>query len=189
MAIPIHPQPFPGDPERLRWIIPAGVLTVTGPLATVPAPLTALLTDGTLAEIAMEPTAVITRLGRGRKWPADGPRVRTAIHAALAEPTGWTPEQGADDRGTDALLQAMVQDLLDGAVGQFARSHGGGIQLVHVHDGVVTVRLVGACHGCPAARVTLRQRLERDLRRRCPALRAVVDASTVIAPTGSAARP
>jgi Fe-S cluster biogenesis protein NfuA len=73
-------------------------------------------------------------------------------------------------------LSAMVRDLLAGAVGQFARSHGGAIDLVRVHDDVVTVRLTGACHGCPAARITLHQRLERELRRRYPALLAVVDA-------------
>jgi len=62
--IPIHPQAYPGDPDRLRWVIPAGVLHCTGRLAAVPPPLDALLSDGTLAEIVAEPTAVVARLGR-----------------------------------------------------------------------------------------------------------------------------
>ncbi|TNH28500.1 NifU family protein [Micromonospora orduensis] len=176
--IPVHPQPYPGHPDRLRWIVPAGVLTVVGPLAAVPAPLAALLTDGTLAEIVVEPTAVVTGLGPGHHWPIDGSRVRTAIHAALDEPAGWIPAHDTGDNGLDAVLFTLARDLLDGTVGQFARSHGGRIELVGVHDGVVTVRLTGACHGCPAARITLHQRLERELRRRYPALRAVVDASS-----------
>ncbi|MEU3983781.1 NifU family protein [Streptomyces sp. NPDC026672] len=50
-------------------------------------------------------------------------------------------------------------------MGDLARSHGGTIELVDVCDGVVSVRLRGACHGCPAAWFTLHQRLERLLRR------------------------
>jgi NFU1 iron-sulfur cluster scaffold homolog, mitochondrial len=185
-VIPVHPQPYPGDPDRLRWVVPAGVPIVIGPLAAVPAPLAALLTDGTLTEVVTEPAAVVTRLGAGRGWRTAGSRVRTALHAALDDPAGWIPAHDTGDNGPDAVLSALARDLLDGTVGQFVRSHGGGIELVGVHDGVVTVRLTGACHGCPAARITLHQRLERELRRRYPALRAVVDASsTTTAPSAS----
>ncbi|MEV6923643.1 NifU family protein [Dactylosporangium sp. NPDC051485] len=174
--VPMHPQACPGDPDRLRWIIPAGTLSVTGALAAVPAPLAVLLADGTLAEVVAEPAAVVTRLGRGRSWSAEGPRVRTALHGALDEPTGWIAAHGPQGQGPgpDALLYAMAQQLLDGAAGQFARSHGGAIELLHVRDGVVTVRLGGACHGCLGAGRTLHQRLELQLRRRCPGVRAVV---------------
>ncbi|MCU7729084.1 NifU family protein [Actinoplanes sp. KI2] len=173
MTVALHPQACPGEPDRLRWIVPAGTLTVTGVAVAVPDPLAALLADGTLAEIAVEPSAVLTRLGPGRGWAVDGPRVRTALHAALERSDAWAVAPTLD-RGFDALLAAEVRKLLDGAAGEFARSHGGGIELLDVHDGVVTVRLAGACHGCPAARITLHQRLERELRRRCPAVRAVV---------------
>jgi Fe-S cluster biogenesis protein NfuA len=44
----------------------------------------------------------------------------------------------------------MLRELRDGAVGQFTRSHGGGIGLVRVYDGVVIVLLDGACHRYPA---------------------------------------
>ena len=172
--VPVHPQRCPDDPEQLRWIIPGGVLSTTGVPAAVPAPLAALLADATLAEILVEPAAVVTRLGPGRNWLTEGARVRTAIHAALDDPTGWIPANGVRQHDDEAL-RATARQLLDGPVGRFARSHGGGIELVDVRDGVVTVRLAGACRACPAARVTLHQRLERQLRQRYPALRAVDD--------------
>jgi Fe-S cluster biogenesis protein NfuA len=175
--VPIHPQTYPGDPNRLRWIVPASLLGVVGPVRCVPPSLAALLADGTLAEIMVEPAGVVTRLGSGRDWAAAGPRVRVALHAALAEPADWTVASDVDDQAADASLHAMVRQLLDGAAGQFARSHGGSIELVGVRDGIVTVRLGGACHGCPAARLTLHQRLERHLRQQCPTLRAVFDIS------------
>ncbi|WP_416979797.1 NifU family protein [Streptomyces sp. T028] len=185
MTVPLHPQRIPGRPDRLRWVIPAGILTGTGTgtgtltatgtgaLAEVPAPLAALLADGTLARIEVEGAAVVTRLGPGRAWPEEGARVRSALHAALDEPAGWIPASGSDHRGDDALLQDVACEVLAGEVGDFARSHGGSIDLVDVRDGVVTVRLGGACGGCPASWFTLHQRLEGHLRRRHPALRGV----------------
>ncbi|GAA0904851.1 NifU family protein [Streptomyces thermoalcalitolerans] len=176
--VPIHPQRVPGEPGTLRWIVPAGILPGTGPPARVPAPLAALLADGTLDRITMEPAAVVTRLGAGRSWAQDGASVRTALHAALADPAGWVPAAGPDRFDDDALLYAAAREVLAGAVGDFARSHGGTIELVGVRDGVVTVRLGGACHGCPASWLTLHQRLERQLRRRHPGPVEVRDAGS-----------
>ena len=175
--IPIHPQPVAGHPEQLRWITPAGILPFTGVAATLPAPLAALRDDGTLAQVRVEPAAIVTTLHAGQQWFRDGARVRTALHAALADPSGWTP---ADIRGEpdDGSLRDAAQELLDGRVGDLARSHGGHIELVEVRDGTVTVTLTGACHGCPAARTTLRQGLEDQLRRDHPQLRAVTADST-----------
>ncbi|GAA1799410.1 hypothetical protein GCM10009682_21270 [Luedemannella flava] len=171
--VPIHPQPCPDQPDRVRWVIPAGWLPCVGPLAACPSPLDALVADGTLVEVAAEPAAVLTRLGPGRSWAVDGPRVRTALHAALDDPAGWHPAAAAT---SDAALAAAAGALLAGAAGRFARSHGGVIDLVDVRDGVVTVRLGGACHGCPAARATLRERLDRQLRRMIPSLHEVREA-------------
>jgi NFU1 iron-sulfur cluster scaffold homolog, mitochondrial len=171
--IPIHPQSCPGHPDRLRWITPPGVPPFSGPVAAAPPPLAALLADGTLADVRLEPAAVETTLGPDRDWARDGARVRTALHAALADRDGWAPAADADGIG-DESLRSAAQDLLAGDLGRFAASHGGDIQLVDVRDGVVTVRLEGACHGCPAAGHTLSRRFEDQLRRRCPQLRAVV---------------
>ncbi|MEU3249791.1 NifU family protein [Streptomyces sp. NPDC006997] len=191
--IPLHPQRIADEPDALRWIIPAGTLSCTGAPADVPAPLAALLADGTLAGIAVEAGAVVTHLGAGRTWATDAAPVRTALHAALADPAGWVSGGGSGgfggsggsqgsggvggSRGSseDALLRGVARDVLAGTVGDFARSHGGRIELVGVDDGVVTVRLGGACHGCPAAWRTLHQRLERELRRHHPGLVGVRD--------------
>ena len=171
--IPMHPQQVPGRCDLLRWIIPAGILTGTGPLAKVPAPLAALQADGTLAQITLEGEAVVTRLGSGRTWTEEGARVRTALHAALDDPAGWITGPGTASHDDDATLFGVAQEVLAGEVGEFARSHGGSIDLVEVRDGIVTVRLGGACHGCPASWFTLHQRLERQLRRRHPGLREI----------------
>jgi len=51
---------------------------------------------------------------------------------------------------------------------------GGNVQLIDVKDGVVTVRLLGACGGCPMATMTLRQGIERKLKEEVPEVKKVV---------------
>lgn len=65
-----------------------------------------------------------------------------------------------DERGRAEAALASVRPL--------ARAHGGEIELVDVEDGVVSVRLHGACHGCPSSTATLRGGLERVLAEKLP---------------------
>ncbi len=51
---------------------------------------------------------------------------------------------------------------------------GGDVQLVDVKDGIVRLRLTGACGGCPMATYTLRQGIERALRQEVPEVKEVI---------------
>lgn len=50
----------------------------------------------------------------------------------------------------------------------FLQQDGGDIELVDIVDGVVTVRLKGACHGCPMAQMTLKNGVEKALKEAVP---------------------
>ncbi len=50
----------------------------------------------------------------------------------------------------------------------------GDVELVDVSDGVVKVRLMGACGGCPMATITLKGGIERVLKENIPEVREVV---------------
>ncbi|MCP4545653.1 MAG: NifU family protein [bacterium] len=52
---------------------------------------------------------------------------------------------------------------------------GGNVDLISVNDdGVVEVKLVGACHGCPAAAMTLKAGIEATLKEQVPEVTNVV---------------
>jgi Fe-S cluster biogenesis protein NfuA len=51
---------------------------------------------------------------------------------------------------------------------------GGDVQLIDVSNGVVTVKLTGACYGCPMATITLRQGIERMLKEQVPEVKEVI---------------
>ncbi len=50
---------------------------------------------------------------------------------------------------------------------------GGDIELVEVNDGIVKVRLTGACKGCPMSQMTLKQGVEKLLMKEVPGLKEV----------------
>jgi Fe-S cluster biogenesis protein NfuA len=54
------------------------------------------------------------------------------------------------------------------------RADGGNVELVNVKDGVVSVRLTGACGGCPMSTMTLKMGIEKVLKEQVPGIKQVV---------------
>ena len=54
------------------------------------------------------------------------------------------------------------------------QADGGDIELVAIEDGVVSVRLVGACGNCPMSSITLKNGVERFIRSKLPEVKEVV---------------
>ena len=54
------------------------------------------------------------------------------------------------------------------------QADGGDVELVDVIEGVVKVRLKGACSGCPMSTMTLKQGIERLLKERLPEVKEVI---------------
>lgn len=190
-VLALHPEAVPGDPATLRWVVPPGRVPVRGRLEQAPGALGDLLRDGTLTAVHCGPAEVSTTLGGGRSWAGEGARVRSALQSALAEPDGWVaqrsaagerpgepgqPEQPGERPGDDAAVRAGVQAVLDGPAGQYVRSHGGSVELADVSDGVVQLRLSGACTHCPISPATLHLQLARRIREQVPGVLDVREA-------------
>jgi Fe-S cluster biogenesis protein NfuA len=69
-------------------------------------------------------------------------------------------------------LEQRVQSALS-EVRPALQMDGGDVELVQVRDGVVEVRLLGACGGCPMATMTLVGFVEERLKLRVPEIRQV----------------
>ena len=54
------------------------------------------------------------------------------------------------------------------------QADGGDVEFVDVNDGVVSVRLTGACSGCPMSTITLQMGIERALKEKIPEIKKVV---------------
>ena len=51
---------------------------------------------------------------------------------------------------------------------------GGNVELIDVNDGVVQVRLTGACAGCAMSTLTLKMGIERILKQEVPEVKEVL---------------
>ena len=71
-------------------------------------------------------------------------------------------------------MKERVQEVLN-KVRPSLQADGGDVELIDVSDdGVVTVQLMGACHGCPMAQMTLKNGIERVLKQEIPEVKEVV---------------
>ena len=64
------------------------------------------------------------------------------------------------EKALEPIKKALAQD-------------GGSIELVSVEDGVVKVRLTGACGCCPMSQMTLKNFVERELKKAVPEIKKV----------------
>jgi Fe-S cluster biogenesis protein NfuA len=62
-------------------------------------------------------------------------------------------------------------------------AHGGGVELLDVTDGVVHLRLEGACNGCPSSALTLTSAVEEAIARAAPDVERI-EADGATAPSG-----
>jgi Fe-S cluster biogenesis protein NfuA len=71
-------------------------------------------------------------------------------------------------------MEEQVQKIIDEQVRPALRMDGGDIELVGIKDNIVSVRLKGACNGCPSAGITLQMGVERILKTEIPEIESVV---------------
>jgi Fe-S cluster biogenesis protein NfuA len=78
-------------------------------------------------------------------------------------------------------LHDRVTGALD-SVRPYLAAHGGGVELLDVADGVVHLRLEGACHGCPSSSLTLRAAVEEAVMKAAPDVERIEADGAVEAP-------
>jgi Fe-S cluster biogenesis protein NfuA len=70
------------------------------------------------------------------------------------------------------VLQEKVEEVLE-KIRAGLKAEGGDIELVDLKDGVVYVRLTGACGTCPMSTLTMRNWVEATLKRELPEIKSV----------------
>jgi Fe-S cluster biogenesis protein NfuA len=71
------------------------------------------------------------------------------------------------------IMREEVQAALDTVRPQL-QADGGDAEIVEItEDGVVKLRLKGACGGCPMSQMTLKMGIERILKQQVPAVKSV----------------
>ena len=71
------------------------------------------------------------------------------------------------------LVRDKVEEVLN-QIRPSLRADGGDVELVDVKDGIVSVKLTGACSGCPMSTLTLKNGIERLLKEELSGIKEVV---------------
>ena len=69
-------------------------------------------------------------------------------------------------------MKEKVEEAL-GRIRNALKMDGGDIELVGIENNVVTVRLKGACAGCPFSQMTIRNFVEKELKKAIPEIEKV----------------
>ncbi len=73
----------------------------------------------------------------------------------------------------ETVLREKVETVL-AKIRPSLQADGGDVELVEANEGVVSVRLTGACVGCPMSTITLQLGIERMLKEQIPEVKKVV---------------
>lgn len=69
-------------------------------------------------------------------------------------------------------IYAQVEDILN-KLRPYIHRDGGDVELVDIEEGVVKLRLLGACGSCPSSTITLKAGIERALMEEIPEITEV----------------
>jgi Fe-S cluster biogenesis protein NfuA len=103
-----------------------------------------------------------------RRKPGDCPGVQRGDGAYTLDPKGHIMEMITDPR-------QKIEDVLE-SIRPALRSDGGDVEFIDFDedDGIVQLRLVGACGSCPVSTMTLKQGIERRLMMAVPEVRGII---------------
>ena len=70
-------------------------------------------------------------------------------------------------------MRAKVEEILKN-IRPSLQADGGDVELVDVKEGIVSLRLTGACAGCPMSAMTLKNGIERVLKQEISEIKEVI---------------
>ena len=70
-------------------------------------------------------------------------------------------------------MTSQIQEIIETQIRPALQADGGDIELVDVEDGIVKVRLVGACSHCPSSAMTLYEGVEKMLMEKIPEVKGI----------------
>ena len=73
----------------------------------------------------------------------------------------------------DKKLEVKIKNVIKERVAPVLIAHGGNLEVVSFEDGVLNVRFLGQCAGCPSAMLTIEEVVEKELVEAVPEVKSV----------------
>jgi Fe-S cluster biogenesis protein NfuA len=147
-----------------RWLAEGRPLFFTAERDALPdLPASLLEVSGVRTVLIRDNTVTIERQADA-PWDVIDAGVNTALRMYFLSTGHRMTSEEVDRTG----LMAEVQAVLERSILPGIHADGGDLELVSIDEGVVFVRMQGACRSCPASTATLKLGVERTLREAFP---------------------
>jgi NFU1 iron-sulfur cluster scaffold homolog, mitochondrial len=114
----------------------------------------------------------VTRTAHGRDWSELKPEILAVVmdHFTSGAPLMREGMETPDDVGEDSEIVAEIKSLLDSRIRPAVAQDGGDILFdsFDLETGVLSLRMRGACAGCPSSAMTLKSGVEQMMRHYVP---------------------
>ena len=180
----MHTERTP-NPDSVKWVVECELLGEERPVSLGPgtskalSPLGArLLSIEGVGSVLLGDHSITVNREPHVDWRPLGQAVSEAIREweNSAEPALGLDYQPPAPMVESAVL-IRIQKILDEDIAPYVEQDGGEVQLKGFEDGVVKVKLRGACESCPSSAITLRVGIESRLRQEIPEVRRVESVS------------
>lgn len=166
-AIHVSSVPTP-NPDALMFrvdeaLVPTGTHEYAHPVAAAAeSPLAArLLTIHGVILVLIAPRFVTVRKTELAHWPEIVPRIKRAMREFI-----WSGEMAVFDTAVGQVVdqhtdvEKRILQILDEDIRPALAQDGGDVTYVGFEDGIVHLRMIGACGSCPSATATLKMGIE-----------------------------
>ncbi len=108
-------------------------------------------------------------------WPVIGKEIAQRIRGRLLSNDPAVSRHYGSQIPSEPEIRQKVQNLLDEEINPSLGMHGGWVELLHVRENAVYLRMGGGCKGCASAKITLKMGVERVIRGRMPEVGEILD--------------
>ncbi|HOE96722.1 MAG TPA: NifU family protein [Candidatus Sumerlaeota bacterium] len=178
----IRPEPTP-NPDSVRFIVSERLLEGgTADLkrsasALERSPLARKIFDACedVQGVFLGPDFVTITARETADWPtiADAVDVIVRQHLAAGEPVLLGDADAAHGAAADTEVARGIARIIDAEIRPAVAMDGGDVIFGGYEDGIVSLYLRGACHGCPSSMMTLKMGIERRLKEEFPEIVSV----------------
>jgi Fe-S cluster biogenesis protein NfuA len=158
-----------------RTLLATGSADFRSPESTARSPLAHRLFDLDGVEgVFLCQNFVTVTTGDESQWSRLTPAITDALKEFLASGEDIVVEIDEEDAPSDAdEIVSRIKNILDTQIRPAVAMDGGDVVFESFEEGVVRLRMQGACGGCPSATMTLKQGIESRLRHFVPEVRGV----------------
>ena len=157
-----------------RTILPVGSADLRDPEAARKSPLAMQIFELEGVEgVFISQNFVTVTANADDQWTRLSPQIVRSMKSFF-ESGAVAVEGDLDAHGVaEGEIEERIQDILDKQIRPAVAMDGGDIIFVRFEDGIVQLRMTGACDGCPSSTATLKAGIEARLRHFIPEILSV----------------